>query len=83
MLSVYEITKKTPKSKGYYKDKMGKNQKKMQIGHSVKSKNGQHDEQCWEVNSVRSMNSARRNFLQLQIFCIFCYSFLLVFDLQC
>ena len=45
MLSVYEITKKKKtKSEGYYKDKMGKNQKQMQTGHIVKSRNEQQDE---------------------------------------
>ena len=32
MLSVYEITKKKPKLEGYYKDKMGKNQKQIVMG---------------------------------------------------
>ena len=45
MLSVYEITKKKKKkTKSYYKDKIGKNQKQMQTGHNVKSRNGQQDE---------------------------------------
>ena len=35
---------KKQKSEGYYMDKMVKNQKQMQTGHSVKSRNGQHDE---------------------------------------
>ena len=43
MLNVYEITKKE-KWEGYYKDKMGKNQKQMQTGHNIKSRNGQEDE---------------------------------------
>ena len=47
MISVREVTKKKPKSKGYYRGKMEKNQKQMQTGHSVKSRNGQQEEQCW------------------------------------
>ena len=47
MLSVKEVTKNKPKSEGYYRGKMEKNQKQMQTGHSVKSRNGQEEEQCW------------------------------------
>ena len=47
MLCVREVTKQ-PKSEGYYRGKMEKNQTQMQTEHSVKSKNGQQDEQCWE-----------------------------------
>ena len=47
MLSVREVTKK-PKSEGYYRGKMEKNQKQMQTRHSIKSRNEQQDEQCWE-----------------------------------
>ena len=46
MLSVREVTK-IPKSEGYYRGRMKKNQKKKQTGCSVKSKNGQQEEQCW------------------------------------
>ena len=46
MLSVREVTKK-PKSEGYYRGKMEKNQKQKQTGCSVKSRNGQQEEQCW------------------------------------
>ena len=75
MLSVYEITKKNQNWKAITRvnleetTKTSKRQKQVNSG--------------WEVNSVRNMNSARRNVLQLQILCIFYYSFLLVFDLQC
>ena len=47
MLSVYEIIEKT-KIRKLLKDKMEKNQKQMQTGHRVKSRNGQQYEQCWE-----------------------------------
>ena len=33
--------KKKPKSKGYYRGKMEKNQKQKKTGHNVKSRNGQ------------------------------------------
>ena len=48
MLSVREVTKKKTKSEGYYGGKMEKkNQKQMQTGHNVKSRNGQQEEHCW------------------------------------
>ena len=47
MLSVREVTKKKTKSEGYYRGKMEKNQKQKQTGCSVKSRNGQQEEQCW------------------------------------
>ena len=40
-----EITKQT-KIKAITRVKIGKNQKQMQIGHGVKSRNGQQEEQC-------------------------------------
>ena len=46
MLSVSEVRKKKPKSEGYYRGKMEKNQKQKQTGCSVKSRNGQQEEQC-------------------------------------
>ena len=42
MLNVREVTKK-PKSEGYYRGKMEKNQKQMETGHSVKSRNEQQE----------------------------------------
>ena len=45
MLSVREVTK-NQKSEGYYRGKMEKKQKQKQTGCSVKSRNGQHEEQC-------------------------------------
>ena len=71
MPSVREVTKK-PRSKGYYKDKMGKNQKQLQTGHSVKSRNGQQDEQCWEdAQCSQEKHSCKAPFSS-----IFFYSFL-------
>ena len=38
--------KKTPELEGYYRGKMEKNQKQLQTRHSIKSRNGQQEEQC-------------------------------------
>ena len=46
MLSVREVTKKT-KIGRLLQGKMEKNQKQKQTGHSVKSRSGQQEEQCW------------------------------------
>ena len=70
MLSVWEITKKT-ETKSYYKDKMGKNQKQMQTGQSVKSRNVQQDEQC-----AGGRNSARRKSIRIVVHCSSLFSLL-------
>ena len=65
-----KLPKKT-KSEGYYKAKMGKNQKQMQTGHSIKSRNGQQDEQCWEdAQCSQEKHSCNAPFSS-----ILCYSF--------
>ena len=78
MLSVYEITKKKNKTKRYYKDKIGKNQKQMQTGHSVKSRNRQHDEQC-----AGGMNSAHRKSIPAVVHCSSLFDLLSFYDLIC
>ena len=72
MLSVYEITKKNQKQKAITRIKWEKNQKQMQTGHSVKSRNGQQDEQCWEdAQCSQEKHSCNAPFSS-----VFCYSFL-------
>ena len=53
--------------------KLKKNQKQKQTGHSVKSRNGQQE----------GTVLAGTNFVGAPISSVFCYSFFLVFDLQC
>ena len=47
MLSVRQVTKKNQNQKVITGVKWKKNQKQKQTGCSVKSRNGQHEEQCW------------------------------------
>ena len=74
---MYGKLQKKNETKSYYKDKMGKYQKQMQTGQSVKSRNDQYDEQCEGCTVL-----AGTNFAGALISSIFCYSFFLVSDLQ-
>ena len=69
---MYMKLPKKPKSEGYYKVKMGKNQKQMQTGHSVKSRNGQQEEQCWEDAQC----SQEKHSCNAPFSFVLCYSFL-------